>query len=55
MVTDRRAFLKLSATLGLVLATNEMLNAQEESPTIASRYTLANVKPRLQFDSRGLL
>ncbi len=40
--------------MGLVLAADEVLNAQEESPTDASRYTLANDKLRLRFDSRGL-
>src|SRR5580692_6519120 len=55
MATDRRAFLKRSATMGLALAADEVLNAQEGSPTEASCYALANDKLRLQFDSKGLL
>ncbi|HXW16192.1 MAG TPA: hypothetical protein VEN79_16920, partial [Terriglobia bacterium] len=55
MGTDRRAFLKRSATAGFVLAADEVLNAWEETPTDASRYRLANDKLRLVFDSRGLL
>ena len=55
MTADRRAFLKRSATIGLALAADEVLNAQEENPTDASPYTLANDKLRLRFDSRGLL
>ena len=55
MGIDRRAFLRRSATVGFVLAADEVLNASEESPTDASRYRLANDKLRLVFDSRGLL
>ena len=55
MGTDRRAFLKHSATVGFVLAAGEGLNAWEESPRDASRYRLANDQLRLEFDSRGLL
>ncbi len=55
MTSDRRAFLKGSATLGLVFAAEEVLKGREESPTEASRYTLANDRLRLQFDGKGLL
>jgi hypothetical protein len=55
MTTDRRAFLKRSTALGFAFAADEVLNAQAESPTATSRYTLANAKLRLQFDGRGLL
>ncbi len=55
MGTDRRAFLKRSATVGFVLASGEILNAREESPTDASRYRLANEQLRLVFDRRGLV
>lgn len=52
MTTDRRTFLKRSASLGLVVAAGEVLKAQEEKPTEASRCTLANEKLPLQFDGR---
>ena len=55
MTTDRRAFLKQSAAMGLIYAAGEVLNAQQEGPTESSRYTLANDKLRLQFDGKGLL
>jgi hypothetical protein len=53
--TDRRAFLKRSATVGIVLASGEVLKAQEESPTDTSHYRLTNDKLRLEFDHRGLV
>ena len=53
MTIDRRAFLKYSATMRLVLAADEVLNGQEENPTEACCYTLANDNLRLRFDSKG--